>query len=70
MKEQESNIIRFTSIDYCIYGVSVLKYPQRDLLMLHKNKIKTNFEKARRIISHIPKGFTVAVADESLHLHT
>jgi putative transposase len=27
MKEQESNIMKFTSIDYYIDGVSVLKYP-------------------------------------------
>ena len=28
MKEQGSNIMRFTSTDYCINGVSVLKYPE------------------------------------------
>jgi transposase len=28
MKEQESNIMKFTSIDYYIDGVSVLKYPE------------------------------------------
>ena len=28
MKEQGSNIMRFTSTDYCINGFSVLKYPE------------------------------------------
>ena len=39
--------------------------------MLHQRKQKANFEKScKRIISHIPKGFTVAVAsDESIFTH-
>jgi hypothetical protein len=37
--------------------------------MLHQNRRKVSFEKGKRIIRHIHKGFTLAVADESIFTH-
>ena len=48
MKEQVSNIMKFIFTGYYIDGVSVLKYPECDLLMLHQSKRKTSFEKGKK----------------------
>src|SRR5215211_9378257 len=58
------------SIDYYTSGVSVPKFQERCMSMLHQNKRKTISKKDQRHnLTHTPAGFTIAVADESIFIH-
>ena len=62
--------MKFISIDYYISGNSVLKYPRKKFVNAASNEEKKKFRKRQgRIISRIPKDFTVAVVDESIFIH-
>ena len=61
--------MKFTFIDCYTSGGSNLKYHKGDSLTQHQKKRKKCSKKAKEIISHIPKDFTVAVEDESIFIH-
>ena len=62
--------MKFISIGYYTNGVSVLRFQERDLSILHQTKKRSSSKKGQENnLSHIPKGFTVAVEDESIFVH-
>ena len=62
--------MKFISIGYYTNGGSV-KVPRKRFVNTASNKEKKQFQKkTKKIISHIPDGFTVAVVeDESIFVH-
>ena len=50
-------------------GDSHRRFHRRDLLILRQKKRKRHSKRVQELLSQIPKGFTIAVQDESIFVH-